>query len=143
MFTRFHLDLTFMLSRPYLLHLRKRGVTIPSFWGIPTRLLLKTTDTLPRRRVQVQCALEIHHHSSGSEDHGLLFLRELRVIMLSRTDINLTEAISIMHFLDEILVRPLVREYNDPNRDRKVNLSLLADRAVVVQDGNHALVFHS
>ncbi|MFL6075900.1 MAG: hypothetical protein ACJ73S_21120 [Mycobacteriales bacterium] len=165
-FMRLHLAFTFLLSKPQSLWLRATfrnhrywgGVPLSVFYGFTGwlyRILIKLSRTLPARRADIQCAIELHRHWPDQKVPAMLFVREVRTIVVSREHVTLNQSAALIHFLDSVVLQQLLPEYRRqqesawsttlgqqsllarsadvamPRRDRPTRLSLLADRIFV------------
>ena len=142
-FLRLHLKFTFLLSSVRtgfwrFLPGNRIEPPIAGLHGLVNRALARLTNTLPLRRAELQLAIEFHKHWPDATAPALLVLRETRAVAVSRKALSLTESVALLHFVDILLMSQILPDYppqpgrtnQEVRRDRPVQLSLLADRAM-------------
>src|SRR5262249_1375589 len=104
--------------------------------------------------------VELHRHWPDPGARALLFVREVRAIVVSRKHMTLSENAALLHFVDSVVLQQLLPEYEnerkaqqnsdanghgkleaqgtagqEPLRDRPLRLSLLLDRIFAFDRG--------
>ncbi len=155
---RLHFEFTFLMSRlwkhriPLLSKIRFRLIPLPVFYyatGLFYRAVISASRTFPIRRADVQCVIELHRHWPDPGARALLFVREVRVMVVSRKRMSLSENAVLLHFVDSVILQQMMPHYlaerkakterrgvagltakdaQESFRDRPLRLSLLSDR---------------
>ncbi len=167
---RLHAEFTFLMSRvrkhriPVLGRMRFRLMPLVVFYyltGWFYRLVVSASQTFPIRRADIQCVVELHRHWPDPGARAMLFVREIRVIVVSRKHMSLSENAALLHFVDSVVLQhllpdyqrerqaqartaqasgrkqsqPLARDGQESFRDRPLRLSLLSDRIFAFDQG--------
>lgn len=111
-YARIHVDIRFILPPQRIIakgKFRPKYSPADGLVGWKNRLLAASSETLPRRSATAQCILELHKHSPDPAETPLYFVRELRFILSSRSELKHQEALALVRVIDAVLLEPLVK----------------------------------
>jgi hypothetical protein len=150
-YVRLHLEFSFLLSRsrPRRAGVHVRAMPLNAFYAVTAWfywLVMKFTRTFPIRRADVQCAVELHKHWPDPKMEAMVFIREVRVIIVSRDHVTLDQSVAMINYVDAAVLQRLLPAYRAEldgtleqaprtpkrKRDRPIRVSLLADRIFAV-----------